>query len=560
MKSAIVYLIILIKFSSFVFSQKDSYSNYHSPLEIPLILSANFGEIRPNHFHMGIDFKTKGVEGQKILSIEEGYVSRIKISPYGYGKVIYVNHPNGITSVYAHCSAFVPKIDSIIKAYQTKLQNFEIEFFPTTTEIILKKGEHFAYSGNTGSSTAPHLHFELRDTKTETALNPLKFGFQIIDNIPPEIKGMKIYSVTNKGYLIKGKSKTIAVKKGLYGYYIGGNVTAITSDFCTETGGLGFGFETTDHYNQSANPLGIYESYLVVDNDTIFRQKMDSVSFETTKYINSHIDYDENHISKRKFQKSFRTKDNKLTIYNEKQLGVVKVKPNDSLKVVYTCLDINKNKSELKFNVKVSPGLINILAPLNYANYLFPDSSFTYQNKTTKIEIPEGCVYEPVLKNIKKPDPIYINSSSTPIQSPIKITVSLVGNNLPPEKYYITSNSNYLSTKYSNGFLSAESKSFGEYTVKIDTVKPIIASLNFLKTDTICKKPLLTFKISDSKTPITDYDLYIDGVWVVLEYESKGAYYFYRKTIPSSGKHVLKIIAKDACKNETTWEQEMYLE
>ena len=304
MKSKILTLIIIHFFSHFVFSQKLNNTNYHPPLEIPLILSANFGEIRPNHFHMGLDFKTNGVEGQKLLSIEDGYVSRIKISPYGYGKVIYINHPNGITSVYAHCSGFVPKIDSLIKKIQIKQENFEIEIFLTEKDIPLKRGEHFAFSGNTGSSTAPHLHFELRDTKTETALNPLKFGFNIVDNIPPIISGMKIYSLTNNGYRIKGKTKSIPVKKGAYGYYIGGNLATLTSDYCTENGGIGFAFESTDHYNQAANPLGIYGSYLVVNNDTVFMQKIDSVSFNYTKYINSHIDYEENQNTKRKYQKS----------------------------------------------------------------------------------------------------------------------------------------------------------------------------------------------------------------------------------------------------------------
>ena len=182
-------LILFAFFSLFTYgthAQAQGSTNYHSPLGIPSILASNFGELRPNHFHMGIDFKTNGKIGYNLYSIEKGFVSRIKVSPYGYGKVIYIDHPNGVTSVYAHCSEFKDQIDSIVRVTQIREENYAVEIFPKKNEIRVARGQVIGISGNTGGSTAPHLHFEIRDTKTEHALNPLVYGFDLPDTKKPD--------------------------------------------------------------------------------------------------------------------------------------------------------------------------------------------------------------------------------------------------------------------------------------------------------------------------------------------------------------------------------------
>lgn len=559
MEQRLLYQILLLFFSIQLSAQQDSIPDYHPPLDIPLVLNANFGELRPNHFHMGVDFKTNGITGLKLYSIAEGYVSRVKASPYGYGNVVYINHPNGITSVYAHCSAFIGELDSLVKLTQEKEQNFEVEIFPKPDEIKLARGEHFALSGNTGHSGGPHLHFELRDTKTESALNPLQFGFEISDHIAPEIRNLKIYGVTEKGYLIAGKSKTVPVSKGKYGYYIGGNTTTIPANYCSEHGGIGFSFDVVDHYDKSTNSLGLYGSYLIVNKDTIFEQRLDSVSFDNTRYINSHTDYTEYKINKKEYHKSFRTKENPLTIYKRNNLGIIPFHPLDTFQITYIAFDTKNNKSILNFQVNTLEGAIHPESKFLTKDYLFPDSSFVFKNNSLSIEVPEGCIYEPTPKYLKTNETISIGTSAIPIQKAITIKRKLSDPTLPTEKYYIASNSSYLATKYYDGWLSAESKSLGVFSIKSDTIAPSIAPLNFLKTDTICKKPTMTWKITENKTSLADYDLFIDGKWYLLEYESKGTYAFFRKPKSLTGKHHLKITAKDACGNISIWEKELIL-
>jgi len=315
MKQLLLFSSFLFSIQSLIFAQTKGDQDYHSPLGIPLVLASNFGELRPNHFHMGLDFKTNSKIGYKLYSIEEGYVSRIKVSPYGYGNVIYIDHPNGITSVYGHCSEFKGEIDSIVRAKQEKEQDFAVEVFPGKGVIKVTKGQVIGLSGNSGGSTGPHLHFEVRDTETEHALNPLIFGFDLADSKPPTIRGVKVYGLTKDGYRYPNKATSKIVVKGKYGYYIGNNEVNIPANYCTETGGIGIALDVIDKLDGAGNNCGLYGSYLIVNNDTVFGQKTDRVPFESTRYVNSHKDYEAYQTLSKKYHKCFRTRENDLPIY-----------------------------------------------------------------------------------------------------------------------------------------------------------------------------------------------------------------------------------------------------
>mgnify|MGYP000474372297 CR=1 FL=1 len=283
--------------------------DYSAPLNFRMLLSGTFGELRGNHFHAGIDIKTEGVEGQKVYSIADGYISRIKVSTWGYGKVLYITHPEtGHTSVYAHLQSFSAKIDSIVKKKHYQKESFEINFYPNANTIQIKKGEVIALSGNSGGSGGAHLHFEIRDTKTEHPINPLQFGFNIADNIPPTLSKLKIYAFDTT--LIDGynKSKIINIKKTNNKYAIDENPKI--------SGSFGLGISTYDKSNDSYNKNGVYSIKLCVDTNICYKFTVDELDFSTSRFINAHIDYAEKKESKNKYHRCYKLPNNKLTNYS----------------------------------------------------------------------------------------------------------------------------------------------------------------------------------------------------------------------------------------------------
>jgi hypothetical protein len=557
-------LIFVLINCSVGFSQVDNPSDFHSPLAIPLAISANFGELRPNHFHMGVDFKTNGVEGIPLYAIENGFISRVKVSPYGYGKVIYIDHPNGITSVYAHCSKFKGALDSLVKKAQENEQNFEIEIYFTPTDIPVKKGELIALSGNSGSSTAPHLHFELRDTKTEIALNPLVYGFNISDHVAPEIKALKVYSVTAEGYQIPGKSKIAPVSKGKFGYYIGGDQLLIPADYCSEKGGVGFAFEVVDHVDNSQNACGLYASTLRTEKDTLFSQKFDKISFDESRFVNSHKDYQEYSKSKRKFHKSYKTQHNPLEIYKSGKSGIFILKPEDSLQITYAVTDPNANQSELKFKLKVAPGKLSSTVNLFPSwKYLFPDSTYAFQGENAFFSAQKHTFYEPTLRNLSLNGTITFGDPTAPIQNPITVKLKLpVKSIVQTSKYFIRvvtagGKKHSLVTNLEQNWAVAESKFLGTFQLVVDTISPVVKPLNFTGTEALILRNRLTWKVSENETEIKEYDVFIDGKWELLEYETKGNYLIFNPPIQLSGKHSFQLVVKDSCGNTTIWSKDL---
>lgn len=557
----LLFFILVTSFSGQCQTTKQS--DYRAPLDIPLVLAANFGELRPNHFHMGVDFKTNGVEGLKLYSIEKGFVSRVKVSPYGYGNVVYIDHPNGITSVYAHCSAFKGKLDSVVKITQEKEQNYEIEIFFVPKDIPVQKGEVFALSGNSGSSTAPHLHFELRDTKTEDALNPLAFGFDISDHKSPVISGIKVYALSSEGYQIPGKSKVVNVTKGKFGYYIGGDLLLVPSDYCSEHGGIGFAFDVVDYLDGAPNVCGLYGSSLKVGTDTLFAQKIDRVSFDHSRYVNSHKDYHEYSKTRRKFHKSFRSQHNPLCIYPCDNLGILHIKPTDSLQITFDAYDPKANSSQVNFKLKVASGAINTtLNNFPSWKYLHPDSTYHFQGDQVSFTTQRHTFYEPTVKNISLKGVYTFGDPIQPIQYPVIVKMKLPESVIERSKYYVSvitsgGKRHALPTSIEGDWVAAKSKYLGTFQLKVDTIAPSIAPLNFTGNEATITKLRLTWRVSEAQTDLVDYDLFIDGKWYLLGYESKGSYLFFDRPKSLTGKHKIEVIVKDSCGNNRSWSKDV---
>jgi hypothetical protein len=557
-------LVLLLLKLAWCHSQKEIQYHFHPPLEIPLSLAANFGDIRTNHFHMGVDFKTNGIEGLRIVAIEDGFVSRIKVSPYGYGKVIYIDHPNGLTSVYAHCSAFMGLIDSACLKQQFQEQHFEIDHLYKPGEIPVKKGEVIALSGNTGTSSAPHLHFEIRDTKTEFALNPLHYGFEISDHQSPEIKSLKVYALTEQGYQIPRSVKNVPVFKGKYGYYIGGDKLDLPATFCPKGSGIGFAFEVNDFMDGKSNFCGLYGSLLIIDSDTLFTQKTDCISFDHTRYVNNHKDYAEYNTSKRKFHKTYKTIHNPLFIYPKTTSGILTVRPGSSYKTNYQVFDTENNYSSLNFTLNILPGIQSITPhSFSHEKYFLPDSSYLFQSNEVVFSCKSNTFYEPVQKTVSLKKPYTFGDSNQPIQQAIHIKIKAAG--IKPEllqHYYIAVNAqgktHALSTTMENGWLTSESYYLGTFSLKCDTTPPVIKSFNFKETDTLLNISTLTWRVNEKETKIKDYTLYIDGQWQLLEFESKANILIFDNPTNICGKHQIKLVVTDNCGNQKIWFKELF--
>ena len=287
-------------------SQTKYPTNYFSnPLQIPLILNGNFGESRSNHFHSGIDIKTQFKEGFKVFSAAEGYVSRIKIAHGGFGKAIYINHPNGYTTVYAHLKKFNNSIEEFVKKIQYNKQSYEVDLYLNTSDLKVFNNEVIGFSGNTGSSSGPHLHFETRKTVNQKALNPLLFGIEIKDTRRPVVNSLYMYkklksgsiSLPYKVVLNKINDSTFATKK------------------IKVNGLVSFGLSGFDRQDLAKNKNGIYEISTFLNENLINSMKFDSFFFEESIKINSLIDYSFFVENRKRILKLFLEDENDLSIY-----------------------------------------------------------------------------------------------------------------------------------------------------------------------------------------------------------------------------------------------------
>lgn len=564
------YLIfgLLLITSSITFSQEYPQNYFRSPLDIPLFLSGNFGELRSNHFHAGLDIKTQGVEGQKVFAVAEGFISRIKVSPYGYGNAIYVTHPNGYTSVYGHLKKYNDQITTYIKENQYKKESFAIQLFPPPFMFQVNKGDIIAYSGNSGGSGGPHLHFEIRDTKTEHPINPLFFGFKILDNIKPDIYALTVFPLNDTSF-VNGANKTVRFKatgsNGIYKLYPN-NPILLQGEF-------GFGIETVDRMNGTGNKYGLHNIKLLKNNQVVFEQQIDEFAFNEGRFINSHIDYKTYASRRRRVQKSFTQPGNKLRIYRKiENNGIQRITKNSQY--AYAASDLNGNISTLTFNIEAydfnKPKTTGSIKNKAVQFFSFKErNSFVTDNLL--VDLPANVLYEDTYFEYREEPAIagaisptyWIHNHYTPLHK--KITVSI---KMPPlssalkEKAYIFSTIDGKGKypeggKWNGNNISVKTRSFGGYGVAIDSIVPIIKPVNIFNGANMRGKWSITAVIKDGHSGIDSYRATVDGNWVLMQYDAKNkklTYYFDENV--GQGKHVFELTVKDGVGNRKTYKAE----
>lgn len=559
----IIVLFLLLRNFISIAQPTYSYDNpFRSPVGFEILLSGNFAELRGSHFHTGIDIKTKGTIGHNIYAIADGYVSRIKVSPFGYGNALYIRHDNGYTSVYGHLNRFNIQIEQFVRNEQYKLKRFAVNLYPEENIIRVKKGDVIGLSGNSGGSMGPHLHFEIRKTASEKPQNPLFWDFEIKDNIPPRFHHL-VLSPLSKNASVNGQNKRMVfnLNREKSNYFVKDNPVITVSDT------IGVATHVNDYLNNTHNKCGVYELKMFVNNKLYYHLKMDELSFAENRYILSHIDYDLKLDSRIKAHKCYVDEGNHFSAYEYiDNDGRLLVTPGEKKHVKIIATDVNGNKSDLKFTLLGVPAK-NEPKVTDYDKILYAGRTNVYERDDIKLKFPEKALYRKVFfKYDKKPafeglysDIHVVHANNEPLHK--RYTITMKAKEIPfkyRNKLFLASVSadNKVSSisshvTYNDGWIKASLRSFGSFAVAIDTVIPEIIPINITENKNMNGESKISFKITDNLTGIEDYNGYINGQWVLFQYDAKNDLIFYEfdDYMPVADNYILKLIVTDRNNN-----------
>lgn len=530
---------------------------FNWPLVAPKALAANFGELRPNHYHMGLDCKTEKKQNLQVLAAADGYISKVKIEPFGFGRAIYINHPNGLSTIYAHLNDFTPELDAYVKQQQYLLKSWKVYLDIPAELFPVKKGNFIAYSGNTGGSQGPHLHFEIRDTKTEKVLNPLLFGFPIQDNVPPTILRLAVYDRCISTYEQSPKFYSLKKIKGVY---------VTTPDLIiANTDRVSFAVSAFDTYNGSTNQNGIYEGLLYENETPIAGFQLDSIGYDETRYLNAHIDYKlkanhgpyVQHLSK-------------LPGYNNSVYktvngnGVISIEDDSIHTIKIAIKDAYGNTSVLQLAVKrnatIQKPKTDSAKTENQKNF-YPGFINVFENNNISFYLSEDALYDSIRFKYSEILPAYGNTiyqlhyATIPLQSAFAVKIRAANTFADSNRMVIhrfeNKNNDYAKAIYSNGWYKASFREFGNFQLMEDTLPPVITPIGFKNGMNCNKLKRIAFVIKDNTDEIKNFTALLDGNWLRFT-NDKGkvfAYIFDEKCLP--GEHELKIIAEDQVGNIT---------
>jgi hypothetical protein len=526
------YIISLLFYSALNDLPRDK-SLFISPVKIPQLLSSNFGELRIDHFHSGLDIKTQGVIGKEVVASADGYISRIGVAPGGFGNALYIRHPSGYSTVYGHLDRFTPEIEEYVRAQQYAKKSFSVTLFPSKDQFPVKQGEIIAFSGNSGGSGGPHLHYEIRQSDSEKPVNPLLFETGIADNILPVIEKLVIYPA-NRNTLINNQN---AIRKinvaGGRGAYI------IPKENVININGLaGFGIKASDMMNDSPNKVAVYSIELIIDSVSLFKYVMDGFSFTESRYVNSHIDYETFMRENIYIERAYVLPGDKLGAYKyTNNRGLFNFKDNRVHHAEMIVTDARDNKAVLTFQVKsqsektkpASSTLDNELMMMPFGK----SNKFTSQD--ISISIPSGALYDTLWFSYKKTrgtaemfsDVHSVHNIYTPVHKAYRLSIKPTAVPAGKESKMLiiqwveNQKKNAVNSSWTDGYLSADVLSFGEFFIGIDTIAPVISSNGLVSGANLTGKKELRFRIRDELSGIKSYEGYIDGSWTLFEYDQK---------------------------------------
>ena len=552
MKKSIAILIVLA--SQVIFAQYPK-DYFRSPLDIPINLSGTFGELRPNHFHSGLDIRTNNVEGLPVYASADGIIIRIKVSAFGYGKALYIAHPNGYTTVYGHLQKFSDKIEAYVKEQQYKQKSFEVELYPSTLKVA--QSEIIALSGNSGGSGEPHLHFEFRDTATEKIINPMAFGMNklIKDEMKPVISSLMVYPANDSTSVNRSKNPvSLSLQKQVDGSFLASKVVT--------NGKIGFALNSYDLSTNNYNKNGIYKVVSYVNGSQNFKFEFDTFAFDESKHINYFIDFNRYKKLKQRFQKLFIKESYPLSLVSgNTKNGFLDIKPNVAYTYKIEVFDFHGNKTivnvPISYEKEVNP--TSVTSKGNY--FIKTKSDYNFEFEKTSVYIPVNALYENASLNISEKEGVLdIENNYEAIQNGLTVTLDMSHLSEEEQKKAFLGTVYGLKLEYNSSFrkankVSSKVKAFGKYKVGFDTVAPRIYNPNFIEGSNISKLSTLSVSISDAISGIDTYNAYLNDEWILMEYDYKTKKLIHNlkdgKVV--SGKNDIKIVVTDKLENTATF-------
>lgn len=537
--------------------------NFDLPLKEPLYLNGTFAELRSNHFHSGLDIGTKGKEGWPIYAPYDGEVNRIKISTFGYGKALYIKHSNGFTTVYAHLSSYSEPLEKYIQKRQYEQKKFEIEIFPLLKELPVKKGDLIGYTGNSGGSGGPHLHYEFRNTKTEEIINPFLMGVHqtIKDTQAPILNGVMVYPIGDSS-VVNASSQPInlTLHKQADGSYISETIYANSK--------LGFAVNSYDTTDKSYAKNGLYYILQQVNGRTTFEIKFDVFSFDQTRFINHFVDYKILKTQKNWYQKLFTFSDLPLSMVKTiENKGILDVHPNLSYNVTIQLSDFNSNTTKLHIPVVYkswdSQKIFNKSQNGKFIDYL---KDYLFSENNLSVGWDARTFYQDVYLNIEfNENEIHLHEDVVPVHKNIDLRINVSKIKVDKNKAFIGLEKNgkvqYFSTWKKNNDFRIRTKTLGTYKIFEDFQSPVIAKPNFKNSENLKNKNFISVEISDKLSGIGTYNGFINDNWVLFEYDYKTGKLVHRlnKTRYKPNQlNRLKVVVTDKVGNSSTFESSFF--
>ena len=542
---------------SILFKLNSQEYNLNSPIDLPLNLSGTFGEFRSSHFHYGLDITTNKKPGYSVYSIDNGSIIRIRVSTSGYGKALYIDHSNGLTSVYGHLKEFSSKIQEYIKEQQYLNKSYNIQKFFNVGDLVVNRGDLIGYSGNTGGSSGPHLHFEIRDTKSQNPINPLSFKYKYEDNKRPVIRSLYIFDETDsfkknnpKKYFIKKINDSIyESKKVLYNNKIGIGVEV-------------YDRQSANNYNRN----GVYEIRMYLDSILSFSYKMDNINISESIFRKVFYDYSLLKTKGIRVQKVYHPPNSKLSFLNHNTgTGIFELNDNVEKDVLIEVIDWNNNKSYLNFKIE---GIVsNIIEKPITGIEILPTQKYQIIKDNIEIGFKKNSFFNKVALNIESDnDTLMIGEDIYPLRKSYKIKIlKQVEDSIIRRQSYIglinkDGKLSYLNTSKKDEFFSTNSSILGSYVISRDSISPEVKPLNFSLNKDISNQKTIRLRVYDRTSGIKSYNVLINDKWALFEYEPKSNLIFHQieDGIIKNGENNINIKVTDGVGNETEINSKVY--